>query len=695
MNKKSILLMLLLTLSIMLPVFTMKANAYPVTATPSTFPQIVEWVGNGSNTVWTGTGLKAYETLKWNPEYLKVQVWSEIETETTIIIQGKDTIGENIEAKAVIPEDAVMQSIWIFNDTHTDPPKPVAFAEITGILQQGGTDNTKFLIYTEPEPFEEYLGQYHFSTGFEPGKYDGSVIPVAWNQFLVGHGPDTPYTVQDVPVQPSNPDPFKIVVNWVDKPNLLGISDLLPTANEFPNGGALTDSTVYLESLDENGNKVITPVFIPATTTITGPITGCTYSTFCKVWGGLQGISYYIFTEPMPQRALFYYYIKIDHITIHPESFDILAYPDYIDPFGYPGVTDITVALRDIDGNLVNAEDYGTINGIDQKIIVNFFTSGGIIQPSRATIKKEHSTLTVNITADTNPRTIKVTADANIPPSAWHDAMNLFTWTEMTFDGINSVLSTVWPIHKLMCGYTDVTGTPTTMAAPFKQWLPPELGGPVPDGIKLDGPLYEVMIPLYVGCNLISSPVYPMLGYDQYQLGQGIPMDLLFGKTSAIDTIEAIWWIDPIDDPAPAEPLVEKVAWHTYIPGIPDPTAFFRDGIGYWIKAEKSATLELSGVAMENAPFIPCEYPVHRSWNLMGFTSIGPMKTDKYLESLATDTHYDVITGSGSVSIASAVGPIWVYDAPSRTWTRDPDWLWPTQGFWMNYKLPGYAFLAP
>jgi hypothetical protein len=415
------------------------------------------------------------------------------------------------------------------------------------------------------------------------------------------------------------------------------------------------------------------------------------------VWGGNPNAdSYYIFTEPYPERELFFYYIKIDHITIHPESFDILAYPDPIEGDGYPGVTYITVALRDMDGNLVNAGNYldnaGTSNG---DVVINFFTSGGIIQPARAEIKKYHSTVTVNITADTNARTINVTADANIPPCTWHGELNLPAWTEMTFDGINSVLSTVWPIHPLMCGYIDVTHTATIMNAPFRQWLPPELGGPAPDGIKLDGPLYEVAIPLYVGCNLISSPVYPMLGSDQYKLGLGIPMDLLFSKTSAIDSIEAIWWIDPIDDPASTEPLVEKVDWHTYIPGIPDPTAYFRDGVGYWIKAEKACTLELSGVAMENAPFMPCEYPVHHSWNLMGFTSIGPMKTDEYLESLATDTHYDVITGSGSVSIASAVGPVWVYDAPSRTWLRDPDWLWPTQGFWMNYKLPGYAFLAP
>jgi hypothetical protein len=253
--------------------------------------------------------------------------------------------------------------------------------------------------------------------------------------------------------------------------------------------------------------------------------------------------------------------------------------------------------------------------------------------------------------------------------------MNLFTWTEMTFDGINSVLFTGgWPIHTLMCGYTDATGASISMNAPFRQWLPPELGGPAPNGIKLDGPLYEVMISLQVGCNLISSPVYPMLGTAQYQLGAGIPMDLLFGYTSATDTIEAIWWYDG--------------TWHVYIPGVPDPTAFFTDGVGYWIKAEKACTLELSGVAMENAPFAPHEYHLRHSWNLIGFTSIEHgMPTDQYLESLATDTR-------ASDSIASAVGPIWVYDAPSRSWTRDPAMLWPTHGYWMNYKLAS-GDLAP
>jgi hypothetical protein len=276
--------------------------------------------------------------------------------------------------------------------------------------------------------------------------------------------------------------------------------------------------------------------------------------------------------------------------------------------------------------------------------------------------------------------------DANVPADDWAEyhrpPANLRAWIELTFDGINSVFHEGLPIHTLMCGYNDSAGVDVEMAAPFRQWLPPELGGPQPDGIKLDGPLYEVMIPLQVGCNLISSPVYPMLGTNHYDLGLGIPMEQLFGYTSATDTIEAIWWYD-----------AGSKTWNHYIPLVDGKTPqgkYFTDGVGYWIKAEKPCTLELSGVVMENAPFVPAEYPVYHSWNLMGFTSVVPMLTSDYLESLAT--------GPGtypSGSIASAVGPIWRYDAVARTWIRNPAMLWPTEAFWMNYKLGGTADLAP
>jgi hypothetical protein len=462
---------------------------------------------------------------------------------------------------------------------------------------------------------------------------------------------------------------LKVAINWRDLDHDLQIDD-----NEFSTGGAQKAGTIWLEGLDENGNKIIKAVtFVIGDKIVYVPHTNV-WSTVCKAWGESKE-EFYIFTHPLPETQLFEYFIYIDHLTIHPDAYDILANPQAP---GGAGMTGITVALRDLDGNLVHAHG---------NVTLNFYTSAGKIQPSNDIVIPLCSvTAKTMLIADTNARTLKVVVDANVPAddfAGFHRApMNLRAWIELTFDGINSVFSTAWPIHTLMCGYNNSIGADISMAAPFRQWLPPELGGPQPTGIKLDGPLYEVMIPIYVGCNLISSPVYPMFGTKQYELGKGIPMELLFGYTSATDTIEAIWWYD-----------AETKTWNHYVPlvdGKIDQGKFFTDGVGYWIKAEKPCTLELSGVLMENAPFVPAEYPVWHSWNLMGFTSIVPLKTEDYLESLAT--------GPGtypSGSIASAVGPIWVYNADLRTWTRNPDTLWPTNGFWMNYKLGGYADLAP
>jgi hypothetical protein len=232
----------------------------------------------------------------------------------------------------------------------------------------------------------------------------------------------------------------------------------------------------------------------------------------------------------------------------------------------------------------------------------------------------------------------------------------------------------------MMWGYKAYIGGPYewtlvaeyTGPVPPKPWLPPELGGPKPTGIKLDGPIYEVMIPIEVGCNLISCPVHPMLCTNYYceaYGGQGIPMDLLFGKTSATDCIEAIWWY-----------CAGTKTWYNYIPGVSNPDAYFKDGVGYWIKAEKPCTLEISGVIMENAPFTPPEYPVGPSWNLMGFTSIYRMTADDYLESL-------------SVGPYEFYGPIWLYNAYNGVWTRNPSVIYPTQAFWMYYKANSFLTL--
>jgi hypothetical protein len=232
----------------------------------------------------------------------------------------------------------------------------------------------------------------------------------------------------------------------------------------------------------------------------------------------------------------------------------------------------------------------------------------------------------------------------------------------------------------MMWGYTDRNGVLFTKPVPPKPVLPDWLGGPAKDGIKLDGPIYEVMIPLYAGCNLISSPVHPILcntymsGYPSTPWPNGIPMNLLFGNTSATTCIEAVWW------------YCAWSGWHHYVPGV-DTEGYFTDGVGYWIYAEKPCTLEISGVSMENAPFKPSVYPLKaNSWNLMGVTSLTGMSIKDYLESI----------NSGDPAYMSAAGPVWVYNAKYGAWYRNPSWgLWPTQGFWIYNKVPATLYIAP
>lgn len=649
-------------------------NALELTVKFGSSSELIDWYGPYAGPPSGYIGYDNYLTMNkaypQNPEWLKLYTFQEVHSNTTIIVQGKDTYGQNIEAKVVIPPGTGPSQYFTFNDTHTTPGMPVAFREITGILQQNGTHCNSFLIETKPD-FQRYLGQYMpdglgVETGFEPN-YD---LP---------QGDGTTPIPQNVPVEPANPDPIKIVMgSWNDADG-----DLFPDDNEI--GAAKYDSEIFIEGLDAYGNKLVVSVPIYAgdkTIPVDGLDNCCrSWSTICKVWGGHLGDEYYIFTHPMDQRPLFTYRLRIHHLTIHPDCYDILAYPDEIDG-KYPGVTNITIALRDIDGNLLHWGRDGPHLG--DYITVNFASTGGKIQPSNdVKIRLCEVTAKANLTADTNPRTVKVTADANVPAIPGKcPAMNLFVWTEITFDGVNSVLYEGELLHAMQWGYEtyyyneastnvnkyDILTASYTGPVPPKPWLPPELGGPKPEERKLDGPIYEVMIPLYVGCNLISVPIHPMLcseyatGWPHFGIDMGIPMELLFGYTSAQDCIEAIWWYD-----------ANMKSWDNYIPGVTGPGKYFKDGVGYWIKAEKACTIEISGVVMENGPFTPPEYDVYASWNLMGFTSDVPLETDDYLEALRL----------GDLKL---YGPIWTYDAKNGKWTRNPDMLYPAQGFWMNYK---------
>ena len=692
-NKKSTVLILLLAVSMisMIPALSIKPADAVQVIYPSTAPTIIQWYAPGGSPL----GKNAYDTLAWNPEYLRLHTITKVPSMTTVIVQGKDAYGQNIEAtiklNGTCDKPIGVEKDFIFNDTHSG--QPVAFAQITAVLQQNGTHNVQFEIWTEPEwssavhagflvPLEEYLGQYHTNEGgYLPGQNTIEYPPVGGNpdRYLVAHGSGVTCTRQDVPVEPSNPDPIKILINWHDMNG-----DLYPDLGEL--GSAAAPAWLWIEGLDQKGNKMETNVTIHTgdkIVEITHPLSGnATWSTICKMQGNYTD-SYYILTEPMASRRLFYYNILINHMTIQPDCYDILANPGKINVsqvsgqtvWKYPGVTNVTVALMDIDGNLVHA---------NASIVVNFATSGGKIQPScNVFIDRCHITATANLTADTNARTVNVTADANVPWCTLCPAMNLFAWTEMTFDGINSVRTlTNTAIHTMMWGYhTYISGvgwqTPYTAPVPPKPVLPTWLGGPTATGLKLDGPIYEVMIPLYTGCNLISCPVYPILcntyhsGYPgtfNYQTfgSNGIPMSLLFGNTSATTCIEVVWWYSA------------WTGWHSYVPGVDGCDSYFTDGVGYWIYAEKPCTLEISGVLMENAQFTPSVYQLFgRAWNLVGFTSTSGMPIKDYLESVNT----------GDPTYMSSAGPVWVYYAKDGRWVRNPWWgLWPGDAFWIYSK---------
>jgi hypothetical protein len=728
-----VLLMMLSMISMMIPISINMAAAEPLPPNGST-------TNSSSNTDISWANYTAYQQMAWNPQYLMLKIGSTPPvSKTTIIVQGTDTLGANIEAEVVIDPNLPEETYYIFNDSSDN--RPVAFSTITGIFQQNGSDSASFEIWTYPTngviglnsiyggpALEDYLGDLHFNStwpamSYVPGGAEfaagtlGGPSGAAGTagqpyQYWTVVGENQPPAWQAYPEEPHHPDPIKILINW-DNTAL----DLVPKTTPVNEMTDTADYNVWLfiEGLDEMGNKLTAYVHIlPGENDVpvypTGPHSWSEVSNvqLVNTTSGQNYDSYYILTEPMIATKLLYYTIHVDHVTISASSYDILANPN--DPCG---TTNITIALRDADGNLVcwGPEQSPSLG---EPVVVNFATTGGTIRPSEDNRMWQGQIICVaNLTADTNPRTIKVTADVCVPPESDHPSgMNMFAWLEITEDGVNSVFSdgaASWPIHTMQWGYyTAIAGVTVESYQgnePSKPVLPPELGGPQPYGIKLDGPIYEVDIPLYVGCNLISSPVSPMMAggyYTNYPeevkevtdgsgttspiatpgvtSNKGIPMDKLFSETDGVGCIEAVWWLDPPD--ASGDPQM----WHVYVPGVTaDDGAYFRDGVGYWIKAEKPCTLEFSGVWLENGPFTPPLYTLYaNSWNLMGVTSLTGINITDYLSSV-----------DGSSYIQGA-GPVWVYHASTGQWVRNPpEGLWPGEGFWVYNKLLTNEYIAP
>lgn len=308
MRHKSALLILLFVATAMavpLPPSAKNALAEPVSFPPAN-PETIQWLPGGAD---------AYATLAWNPEWLMLDNLYATLSEITITIQGKDSHGQNIEAKVVVPAGTPPQMLFTFLDYHANPPKPVAFSYIDNVFQQGGTNGHVWAceILTKPVPWEEYMGIYHLITLYEPGQCYPT-YPFGM-KYLIGNGQEGGVTTQPYPLEPSNPDPLKVVINWYDSDH-----DLLPDytkPSEFPSGGAQLAGTVYVDGSDEHGNKLggMAPVipgdkYVHVKTYAIDPYgvwtpENHTWSTVSNVRGGNKEDSYYILTEPQPERGLF------------------------------------------------------------------------------------------------------------------------------------------------------------------------------------------------------------------------------------------------------------------------------------------------------------------------------------------------------------------------------------------------------
>jgi len=736
MKAKALLILAVLMISSMFALTMVDVNAVSVLPPPTPNPQVVY------------TSVAAANSLLANPEYLKVRTVGTIHTTTTIIVQGTDENGQPIQASVTIPGGTSFEQQLLLNDTISK--KPVTFATINSIIQQNGTHNDQFQLWTQPEPYTNihygwayptYLGEYHLiqGVGWQPGlmapAFDSNYIDPLGHQifvygnYLIGQGPGTHPLVSKTPPEPSNPDPLVVYINWIDQiqPNL---GDLIPEGDSLawgaqnsygsselgPTATAQFSTVLWIEGLDQAGNKLIGTCTITQYDIYDTVVTpnGATFAVVCNVWGGVAGESYYIMTNPTASRQILTYTVMIDHVNLYPHSYDILASGPGPLPTvgGYPitsavrnvNTTIITAVLMDADNNVVHSSSntQPVAPSLVTQIFLNFYTSGGSISPGEVVMGYLQASADANLTSDTNARTIKVVVDAVVPACTAAPALNLRSYVEVTEDGVNSALSTGWPIHQLMWGYNDTANPagvnlPATPKPPLEELGieedPAEVGDPDTGGlgrgeedygimnVALDGPIYEIAIPLYQGCNLISSPVHPLLGssteypggtyyspsWPTLPLHAGIPMSLLFSSTEAQLTIDSVWWYDAVAG-----------VWHFYVPAMPllgdGPGAMFKGGVGYWIKVEKPCTLELSGVIMENAPFTPSSYIIaNGKWNLLGFTSVVPL-------TLAT-----ALEGMYATNTATSVGrfnPVWVWDAKLQVWTRDPASLWPTQGFW-------------
>lgn len=631
--KAKVLLMCTMLMLSMIPLF---ANALhvppedpqPVPPTPpgdpypptGDFSNLVEWCNQSGF-----LGYEVWQSLAIDPEWLQIRTECKISHDTWIDVQGLDTYGQPVEGWCFIPEGTPKGEFYPLIDIHTGDP--VTFANITGIFQQEGEHCNSFKILTYPEPYQEWLGTFSKTEGYKPNKIGG------------------------IPVEPSNPDPLKIYVNWEDD------GDGIPE-EEDNYDGAQSNGTIYIKGLDEQGNVLHVAVeVLDGEGTWEDPVevsaSYCgdhTWSDVSRVWGAeVPGDNYAIVTHPQPTRCIARFRLRIHRIVVECMKKDILA--------NGSDTATIRIKLEDVDGNPIHWTrgpwSYDVGNWVyPGNIIVNIYASGGNVTPSVTTIGACETHVNVTITSDTNARSIKVTALAILPEvyimvggekNVLHPEYQLWDDDYMTFDGVNSV------------------------QVPATKWV--GIGG------RGTGYYYEVYIKLYKDCNLISIPVFP-----EYDL-----TPRMLESTSANMCLISICWYN-----------ASGQIWNCYDFRTDQFTNNGNDplvpGRGYWIKAEKPCTLVLSGYFYDQAPFVPPEHYIYPSWNLMGVTSLANLKVSDYLGPAWPSTQ----ANGGRL-----LGPVWYWDAYWKTWNRidpsefDTEELLPTWGFWVNSYGTATTWIAP
>jgi len=374
-------------------------------------------------------------------------------------------------------------------------------------------------------------------------------------------------------VEPPNPDPLKVAIDWIDADG-----DGQPDEEE-----CLTrpfDQTITIIGLDQYGNKLEAKFTIPAGVAIQPLDVIChTWSTVCDVMGGEFDVSYYIFTHPEPERSMFTYKIRIDHIEVTADPKNILADGEM--------KSEITITLKDRDDHEVHWAMYYQYPDVPSRDIeINVAATGGRVTPSLdIRIPGCNTRARTTLTSDTNPRIVRVNALALIPELSQHDAMELEDDDIVCFDGINSVP------HKPILEIVDIGG-------------------------EGSGRHYAIFRTLAEGCNLISIPVIPdeKLTWDQ------LPCSSL--SLISVATYQGGAWL-----------------YYDFVAGTGDAIPIV-DGWAYWVKAEKPCTLVLSGRIMDQYDRatgfgLPPTYPMAMGWNLVGVTSIQvPIATADYFQSL-------------------------------------------------------------